>query len=122
MSFKKFNCTSEAEEVKIPPPRSGSAKLLMTKDVTGLPEMPLCLLMHTYQRGMQTEVHSNPPHSEILYVLEGRARFVVDGETYEADPGCAIYMPSESKHQVINIGEGELRFLTIISPALPKRV
>ena len=59
--------------------------------------------------------HSNAEN--IYYVLEGRARLVIEGVEYFAGPGEAVWIPRNEKHDVMNVGEGELRVIEIKVPA-----
>jgi mannose-6-phosphate isomerase-like protein (cupin superfamily) len=58
--------------------------------------------------------------SEVYYVIEGRGLMRVDDESCEVGPGCAIYIPPESKQYIENTGNSDLRFLYIVDPAWQK--
>ena len=49
------------------------------------------------------------PAPEIYYVLSGTARWTIDGETFEAGPGTAIYTKPNAVHRMVNVGEGVLK-------------
>jgi mannose-6-phosphate isomerase-like protein (cupin superfamily) len=59
--------------------------------------------------------HSNSDN--YYYVLEGQARVVIEGKAVIAGPGEAVYIPAGEKHDVANIGDGELRLVEIRCPA-----
>jgi mannose-6-phosphate isomerase-like protein (cupin superfamily) len=61
-----------------------------------------------------------PPHvhncAELMYVLEGRARFHADGETFEAGPGSIVHFPEGTEETFEPIGETPLRMLGVYAP------
>lgn len=60
---------------------------------------------------------THPPHAhdvdEFFFVLEGRARFHLDGETAEAGAYTSFYCPSHVPHGISNAGDTELKYLVI---------
>jgi mannose-6-phosphate isomerase-like protein (cupin superfamily) len=59
--------------------------------------------------------HSNSDN--LYYVLEGRARVIVEGKEMFAGPGEAVFIPKGEKHDVANVGEGDLRVIEVKAPA-----
>jgi quercetin dioxygenase-like cupin family protein len=49
------------------------------------------------------------PSPEIYYVMSGRARWTVGGETFDAVPGTAVYTPPNTLHRMVNTGDEPLR-------------
>jgi len=49
------------------------------------------------------------PAPEIYYVMNGTARWTVDEETFDPEPGTAIYHVPNALHRMINIGNETLR-------------
>jgi quercetin dioxygenase-like cupin family protein len=63
-----------------------------------------------------------PPHAhngeeETFFLLQGHMVFTVGGETYDAHPGAAIYVPRNVAHSYQNVGEGPAKMLFMYSPA-----
>ncbi len=63
-----------------------------------------------------------PPHAhngeeETFFLLQGHMVFTVGGETYDAHPGSAIYVPRNVAHSYQNVGEGPAKMLFMYSPA-----
>ena len=63
-----------------------------------------------------------PPHAhhreeETFFLLDGHMVFNVGAETYNADPGTAIYVPRDIAHSYRNVGEGPAKMLFMYSPA-----
>ncbi len=49
------------------------------------------------------------PAPELYYVMSGRARWTVNDETFDAEPGTAIYHAPNALHRIINTGDETLR-------------
>lgn len=70
----------------------------------------------TLRPGFQIKpVHSHKDIEEISYVVEGRGKFWINGETCEISKGDLILQPANSKHTVKNIGETPLVLLCFFS-------
>ncbi len=59
-----------------------------------------------------------PPHvhdsGELVHVVEGRVRFHVEGETFEAGPGTICYFPAGVEETFEPIGQ--VKLMTVYSP------
>lgn len=55
---------------------------------------------------------------EFIYILQGRARFTVEGQEYEVGEGESIHYPSTLLHSIVNIENRELVFLCIVTPTI----
>ena len=64
-----------------------------------------------------TSKHYHPETEEIYYIVSGRGRMEIDGETREVGPGDAIAIPPAAAHQITNTGDEVLRFLCCCAPA-----
>ncbi len=60
---------------------------------------------------------SHAPHKhagdEIFYVLEGTARFYLDGQTTTGGANTTFYCPENSEHGISNASDKELKYLVI---------
>lgn len=64
-----------------------------------------------------------PPHrqrydDEGFYVLEGRYRFLVEGDEFEFGPGAFVHVPRGTTHAVVNVGVDPGRMLIIVTPGV----
>jgi mannose-6-phosphate isomerase-like protein (cupin superfamily) len=59
--------------------------------------------------------------SEVYYILEGKGRMSIEGETQDVSSGEAIYIPPGSTQWIENTGSRDLVFLCIVDPAWQKR-
>jgi mannose-6-phosphate isomerase-like protein (cupin superfamily) len=94
-------------------------------------ETVLCELMHPKNDAIDTNLSiahailepgkSSLPHIinksiEIYYILEGKGEMNIDQETQVVTEGQAIYIPSNARQWIKNIGNSNLKFLCIVSP------
>ena len=60
---------------------------------------------------------THPPHKhledEFFFVLEGKARFFLNGDTIVCGPYTSFYCPSMVEHGISNAGDAELKYLVI---------
>lgn len=61
------------------------------------------------------EVHDTV--DQFFRIEEGKAKVMIDDVEYVLDEDMVIIVPSGSKHNVINIGDGDLKLYTIYAPA-----
>lgn len=61
------------------------------------------------------EVHDTV--DQFFRVEEGEAKFVIDGEENIVKEDMVAIVPAGSKHNVINVGNGDLKLYTIYAPA-----
>lgn len=91
----------------------------------------LCELLHPKNEGIDMgcsiahaiieEGKASLPHKlktgvEIYYILEGKGIMHINQEVSEVEPGEAIYIPPEHVQWIENIGDGELKFLCVVTP------
>ena len=66
--------------------------------------------------------HNHPQSEEILHVLSGRGRQMLDdGEPFDVVPGDTIYVPTAVFHSTINTGWEPLSLLAVYNPAGPEQ-
>lgn len=66
--------------------------------------------------GAGTTPHYHPQTEEIYYILSGRGRMEIAGESREVGPGDAIAIPPGQVHQITNTGGEVLKFLCCCAP------
>ncbi len=59
--------------------------------------------------------HSNSDN--LYFILEGQAQVLCEGREVVAGPGEAVWIPRGEKHDVVNVGPGELRLIEVKTPA-----
>ena len=70
--------------------------------------------------GEASRPHRLKTSSEVYFILEGRGRMEIDGESAKVGPGMAIYIPPGSTQHIENRGDGPLAFLCIVHPSWKK--
>ena len=73
------------------------------------------LAQFTLEPGKESKLHKLKS-SEIYYILEGRANLRIGDEILELEKDDSAYVPPNSKQNIKNIGEKDLRFLCIVEP------
>ncbi len=64
-------------------------------------------------------VHKHGPE-QCYYIIKGKGRMIIEEDSIEVTVGDAVYIPSNSKHGIINTGSVVLEYLTANSPAFDK--
>lgn len=67
---------------------------------------------------------THAPHrhaeDEFFFVLEGKAEFILNGESVIVEPYASFYCPPNSLHGIRNAGDTELKYLVIKKYILDK--
>ncbi len=70
----------------------------------------------TVAPGNRTNSHAHDHNEEVFFCVSGRGRFIVDDEERDYFPGCVVYCPPGSYHQVVNTGTEPLKSVCSVSP------
>ena len=68
-------------------------------------------------------LHNHQVNEEMFFILEGRGELRFGKETYPVRPGDLIACPPggpDVAHQIINTGEGEMRYLAVSTKLSPE--
>ncbi len=79
-------------------------------------EMGYSLAHAQLEPGEASMPHRLKTSSEVYFILEGRGRMNVDGESAEVGPGQAIYISPGSRQHIESVGDVPLVFLCIVRP------
>ncbi len=74
------------------------------------------LAIATLAPGREIEAHIDPME-EIYFVLNGTGEMHVDDESRQVGPGDATWIPTGSRHSLLNDGDKDLVILVVASPA-----
>jgi len=83
-------------------------------DLSNAPVDKQSLAEATLPVGSSTDRHHHKLSEEFYYILEGRGRMEIDGESREVGVGDAILIPAGAWHQITAVEE--LRFLCCCAP------
>ena len=67
-----------------------------------------------FEAGAEGKAHSHP-HTQCSYVVSGRFRYTVNGETAELGPGDSVVVPSGAVHGTVCV-EGPGVLLDVFTP------
>jgi putative monooxygenase len=102
-------------EYRIPPRVS---KLLLAPKFGGVNNVSMG--MNITEVGSMIPDHKHDESEEVLFLISGRAKIVIDGEgEWEIGPETAFYSPLGKTHRVENIGDEPLRIVWVYCPPLP---
>ena len=69
--------------------------------------------------GSAQPIHAHEPE-QCYYVIKGKGLMMIEDEAREVSSGDAIYIPSNKKHGIKNIGNEVLEYLTANSPVFAR--
>jgi len=69
--------------------------------------------------GSEQPVHNHEPE-QCYYIIRGTGLMVIENESQEVKEGDAIFIPSNSKHGIKNLGSEILEYITANAPAFSK--
>lgn len=87
---------------------------LVTKDNTGCETVGFYLTEMRPGARADKDVHPNSDH--VYFIISGRGKSIVEGEEFELEPGCALYIPAGCEHEVEVVGTETLRFTVLFAP------
>ncbi len=61
-----------------------------------------------------SEVH--PGTDQMLFIVAGVGKAVVNGETVEVKENGVVFVPAGARHNLINVGQDDLRLFTVYAP------
>lgn len=104
-----------AESLWQPVPANGHIDILLSPDRVAM-DHPIGLGTQTIAPGCHVREHAHDRNEEAVYVIEGRGRAVIDGESHPMVRGSAFFIGKNGRHMFINEGEAALTFLWLIVP------
>jgi quercetin dioxygenase-like cupin family protein len=60
--------------------------------------------------------HSHPNGEEVIYILTGHGRVLVDGEVEPVKTGCAVLFPKGKVHMLQNLSDVEMKVACFFAP------
>ena len=74
------------------------------------------VILGEVEKGSGAQPHSHPGIEQVCYVLQGRARVDVAGESMELGPGDCCFFPPDAPHVFTAISEDPVKVLVIYAP------
>lgn len=72
------------------------------------------ILHGVLESGATIGVHTHETNSEIIYILKGKGKTLIDGEYEEISEGMCHYCPKGHTHSLINNSDDELVFFAVV--------
>lgn len=73
------------------------------------------IMLNTLVPGASIGMHCHETDYEIMYVLSGSGKYVIDGKEERISAGQAHYCPNNHSHSFINDGEEDLIFFAVVA-------
>jgi quercetin dioxygenase-like cupin family protein len=71
----------------------------------------------TFPAGTFVPPHIHPKQDEVIYMLQGRLDFVLDGDEAAAEPGDLVRLPMGRPHGIFNKSDQDVKCFFWVSPA-----
>jgi mannose-6-phosphate isomerase-like protein (cupin superfamily) len=69
--------------------------------------------------GSEQPIHNHEPE-QCYYIIKGKGLMVIENESKEVKAGDAIFIPSDFKHGIKNLGNEVLEYITANAPLFTK--
>ena len=79
------------------------------------------VVLGVIEKGKGALPHSHPGIEQVCYVLEGRARAQIDGQSCELGAGDACFFPPDVEHVFTAVSDEPVKVLVIYSPPYAER-
>ena len=91
-------------------------KWIVTKENTNAKHCSMCVIR--VQPGQTVRpAHSHPNGEEIIYIIQGSGRVMIEGVVELVHEGCAVLFPQGNIHMLQNSGEMEMKVACFFAPA-----
>jgi len=108
-TFTIENCVNTFSEDETIPTKVGYQYWFADKDFLD----GRTIKMSVVAPGKSTHAPHKHPEDEFFFVLEGTAKFYLDGKEVTVPPNTSLYCPSNIMHGISNVGDTELKYLVI---------
>lgn len=87
---------------------------LIGRETVGADQLEV--LLGVIEKGKGALPHAHPGIEQVCYMLEGRARAEVAGETCDLGPGDCCFFPANEQHTFTVVSDEPVKVLVIYSP------
>jgi mannose-6-phosphate isomerase-like protein (cupin superfamily) len=70
--------------------------------------------------GSEQPIHNHEPE-QCYYIIKGKGLMIIETDSKEVTAGDAVYIPSNLKHGIKNIGDDVLEYLTVNAPVFSEQ-
>lgn len=68
----------------------------------------------TLEKGCEVGRHTHQGDAEIIYILKGKGKYLIDGIFEDVVPGDTLYCGDGEEHQLINENDEPLEFIALV--------
>lgn len=88
---------------------------VVTRETTNAQHCTMCVIQ--VQPGQTVRpAHSHPNGEEVIYIVQGSGRVMIDGVVEPVHAGCAVLFPQGSIHMLQNSGNEEMKVACFFAP------
>ena len=110
----------EALKVAYTPGGKAHRVMLVTEETTGAKEVNMIMPVSPPDVPPRRGSHYHRKRESIFFILQGKAKAIIEGKEYDIEPNTVIYIPPGEKHAFRNTGNTELRMLECFThPPIP---
>ncbi len=111
----KYLVKADCVETYFPANHTGTVnRRLIGPETVGAKQLEVVLGI--VEKGKGAQPHSHPGIEQVCYLLAGRARAEVAGQTLELGPGDCCFFPADTPHVFTVISDDPARVLVIYAP------
>ena len=103
----------DAEELDLP---GRHLRWLVTPELLDAQHLSVCVIRVAPGETVRP-AHSHPNGEEVIYIIKGSGRVLVNGEVAPVREGTAILFPQGQVHMLQNTGEEEMKVICHFSPS-----
>ncbi|MGD9510225.1 MAG: cupin domain-containing protein [Geminicoccaceae bacterium] len=107
--------SGEAPSFWQPVPASGFVEVLVAPGRVAM-ETPFGFGTQTVPPGCHVREHRHDRNDEVIHVLDGHGRAVIDGADFPLRPGTTLFIGRNRPHMLINDGEADIRWIWLLVP------
>ena len=75
----------------------------------------MCVILVTAGETVRP-AHSHPHGEEVIYIIQGSGRVMIDGTVEPVKQGCAVLFPQGAVHMLQNSGKEEMKVACFFAP------
>jgi len=98
-----------------PVPANGHIEVVFAPHLVAM-QHPIGLGTQTIAPKGHVREHAHDRNEEVIYVLSGEGRAVIEGADHPMRPGSAFFIGKSRRHMFINEGDQELKFMWVLLP------
>jgi len=98
-----------------PVPANGHIEVIFSPEVVPM-DHPIGFGTQTVAPGGYVREHAHDRNEEVIFVISGSGRAVIDGESHPMRPGSSFFIGKNRRHMFINEGSDDIVWTWLIVP------